>query len=214
MGTIIPSWRQLDEGYMRLTQQQREEIKRLVLPLLDDLERFALSLCHREDLAEELVAATIASACESFGRLRDTTKAKQWLFRILSNKFLSDCRRQSRHKEIALTDSLEDDNNQFSLFAAVSQPFLLWWGNPERELISHLLDEDIQNALDSLPGDFRVAVALCDVEGLTYEQIADILQIPLGTVRSRIARGRSLLQKKLWHHARDMGLVKTKEPHQ
>ena len=199
---------------MQLTRHQREELKHLVLPLLDDLERFALSLCHREDLAEELVAATIASACESFSQLRDTTKAKQWLFRILSNKFLSDCRKQSRHKDIALADSLEEENDQFSLFAAVSQPFLLWWENPERELISHILDEDIRNALDSLPSDFRVAVVLCDVDGLTYEEIADILKIKLGTVRSRIARGRSLLQKKLWHHAQDLGLVKSKEARQ
>lgn len=196
---------------MQLTHQQREELKRLLLPLLDDLERFALSLCSREDLAEELVAATIASACESFNSLRDTTKVKQWLFRILSNKFLSDCRKQSRHKEIGLTDSLEDEDSQFSLFAEVSQPFLLWWGNPERELISRIMDEDIRNALESLPIDFRMAVVLCDVEGLTYEEIADILKIKLGTVRSRIARGRSLLQKKLWHHAKDLGLVKTKE---
>lgn len=199
---------------MQLTQHQREELKHLVLPLLDDLERFALSLCRREDVAEELVAATIASACESFGRLRDTTRVKQWLFRILSNKFLSDCRKQSRHKEIALTDSLDDGIQQFSLFEAVSQPFLLWWGNPERELISRIVDEDIRNALDSLPVDFRVAVVLCDVEGQTYEEIAEILKIKLGTVRSRIARGRSLLQKKLWHHAQDLGLVKTKETRQ
>ncbi|HLE31461.1 MAG TPA: sigma-70 family RNA polymerase sigma factor [Bacteroidota bacterium] len=199
---------------MQLTQHQREELKHLVLPLLDDLERFALSLCRREDVAEELVAATIASACESFGRLRDTTRVKQWLFRILSNKFLSDCRKQSRHKEIALTDSLDDGIQQFSLFEAVSQPFLLWWGNPERELISRIVDEDIRNALDSLPVDFRVAVVLCDVEGQTYEEIAEILKIKLGTVRSRIARGRSLLQKKLWHHAQDLGLVKTKEARQ
>jgi RNA polymerase sigma-70 factor (ECF subfamily) len=199
---------------MQLTQHQREELKRLVLPLLDDLERFALSLCRREDVAEELVAATVASACESFRHLRDTTKTKQWLFRILSNKFLSDCRKQSRHKEIALADSPDDENQQFSLFESVSQPFLLWWGNPERELISQIVDEDIRNALDSLPIDFRVTVVLCDVEGMTYEEIAAILKIPLGTVRSRIARGRSLLQKKLWHHAQDMGLVKVKETQQ
>jgi RNA polymerase sigma-70 factor (ECF subfamily) len=199
---------------MQLTHRQREELKHLVLPLLGDLERFALSLCHREDIAEELVSATVAAACESFGQLKDAAKAKQWMFRILSNKFLSDCRKQSRHKEIALAGSTTDENEQFSLFEAVSQPFLLWWGNPERELISQILDEDIRRSLDSLPTDFRVAVILCDVEGLTYEEIAEILGIPLGTVRSRIARGRSLLQKKLWHHARDMGLVKTKDAQQ
>ncbi|MEX2117917.1 MAG: sigma-70 family RNA polymerase sigma factor [Bacteroidota bacterium] len=195
---------------MQLTYHQREELKHLVLPLLDDLERFALSLCRREDTAEELVAATIASACESFNRLRDTSKIKQWLFRILSNKFLTQCREQSRYKEVALTDATNDTDSHFSFFEEVSQPFLLWYGNPERELISHLLDEDIRNALDSLPIDFRVAVVLCDVEGLPYDEIAGILDIPLGTVRSRIARGRSLLQKRLWHHAKDLGLIKTK----
>ncbi|MEX1137783.1 MAG: sigma-70 family RNA polymerase sigma factor [Bacteroidota bacterium] len=196
---------------MQLTQHQREELKRLVLPLLEDLERFALSLCHRQDIAEELVAATVASACESYHKLKDSTKTKQWLFRILSNKFLSDCRKLSRRKEISLIDSFVDGSDNFSFFEQVSQPFLLWWGNPERELFSRILDDDIRKALDCLQADFRVAVVLCDVEGLTYVEISDILGIPLGTVRSRIARGRSLLQKKLWHHARDMGLVKTKE---
>jgi len=195
---------------MQLTHQQREDVKRLVLPLLDDLERFALSLCPRKEAAEELVAATIAGACESFGKLRDKGKTKQWLFRILTNKFLTHCREQSRHKSVAFADDSADANSEFSLFEQVSQPFLLWYGNPERELISRLLDEDIRNALDSLPSNFRIAVVLCDVEGFSYDEIAGVLEIPGGTVRSRIARGRSLLQKKLWHHAQDLGLIKTK----
>lgn len=196
---------------MQLSPGQKEELKRLVLPLLDDLHRVAFSLCHREDMAEELVAATVASACESFDRLKDKGKTKQWLLRILSNKFLSEYRKTTHHKNVPLADEFHDEDRHFSLFEVVSQPFLLWWGNPERELIARLLDEDIQKALESLPTEFRIAVVLCDVEGLAYEEIAKVLDIPLGTVRSRIARGRSLLQKKLWHHAQDLGLVKSRK---
>ncbi|MDH5436448.1 MAG: sigma-70 family RNA polymerase sigma factor, partial [Gammaproteobacteria bacterium] len=89
------------------------------------------------------------------------------------------------------------------------QPFLLWFSNPEIEFVNNLMKEDIQRALDGLHESYRVVVVLADVEGFKYTEIAEMLEVPVGTVRSRLARGRSYLQKALWHHAKELGLEAT-----
>lgn len=196
---------------IEMTYEEQQEFKSLLLPHVDELHRMAYHLCHTHCDAEDLVMEAVAKACEHFHRLRDKTKAKPWLFRILSNTFISACRSKRGHPTVEYLETPDDDH--FSLFDKVSQPFLLWWGNPERELINKLMDEDIHRALDELPNEFRLAVVLCDVEGCSYKEIAGILQVPIGTVRSRIMRGRSLLQKKLYHHARDLGLIHSGNHH-
>ena len=193
-----------------LSPKEKEELKQVLLPLVDDLHRVALSFCHDENAAEELVAATVAKACESYRLLKDKTRIKPWLLRILSNLFISQYRVKARHRHVEYDEMEDNEENQFSLFEQVSQPFLLWWGNPEREVMNKLLDEDIQKAIESLPPEFRITVILCDVESMSYQEIATILNVPIGTVRSRLARGRSLLQKKLWHHAQDLGIIQRK----
>lgn len=190
----------------QLTQEEKVLFKNLVLPLIDDLHRVAVGLCRNNTDAEELVAESVARACEHFRTLRDQSKVKQWLLRILSNTFISHCRSRKQKNEIPLNVH-DDDNEHFSLFDQLSMPFLLWWGNPEREVINKLLDEDIQKAIRSLPEDFRIVIMLCDVEGLSYQEIAHALQIPIGTVRSRIARGRSILQRHLWQYALEAGII-------
>jgi RNA polymerase sigma-70 factor, ECF subfamily len=187
---------------MKLTTEEQRQLRCLVLPLLDYLHRLAYFLCHNQDDAEDLVAETIRKACEKFRSLRDHNKVKAWLIRILRNTFVS----LHRTRNNVLTTEY-DDNGQFSLFTEVSQPFLLWWGNPERELLNKMLEEDIREAISELPHEFRFVVVLCDVEGLSYKEIAKILKIPIGTVRSRLARGRSILQKKLSHHAVERGIT-------
>jgi RNA polymerase sigma-70 factor (ECF subfamily) len=202
---------------MTFSGQEREEFKALVIPLLDELHGLAVRLCGDQCNAEDLVAETIIKACENFHRFRDRSKIKPWLFRILSNAFITRCRARKRHQTIEYTEvdspenELEQDEKHFSLFNEISQPFLLWWANPERALIDKLLDEDIKQAIEELPEEFRLAVVLCDVEGLSYQEISHILSVPIGTVRSRLARGRSMLQKKLWHHAEEMGILTRKK---
>jgi RNA polymerase sigma-70 factor, ECF subfamily len=95
---------------------------------------------------------------------------------------------------------------EFSLFERLHQPFLLWWSNPEREFVNKLLREDLERAIDGLPEIFRLVVVFSEVEGLSYQDIARSLSIPVGTVRSRLSRGRSLLQKALWQHGQEAGL--------
>ncbi len=198
---------------MKLTSEEQRQLKDRVLPLLDDLHRLAYHLCHDENDTEDLVAETIKKACEKFRTLRDHGKIKPWLFRILRNTFVSLCRERKKYATIKYQEDNENEDERFSLFAEVSQPFLLWWGNPERELVNKLLEEDIKQALSEIQPEFRFVVVLCDVEGLSYREISNILDIPIGTVRSRIARGRSMLQRKLYDHAVEKGLIRKRDRH-
>jgi RNA polymerase sigma-70 factor (ECF subfamily) len=130
------------------------------------------------------------------------------MHRILANTYASwwrSARVRPVEEPLADEDSAED---RFSLFERLHQPFLLWFSTPEQEFLNKLLREDLERAIDQLPETFRVAVVLADVQGLSYQEIAHALRIPIGTVRSRLARGRAALQKALWQHGLDAGLVK------
>jgi len=175
------------------TPEERLEVKKLVLPLPGDLHRVVLQLTHSNEAAEDLVAGTEMRACENFSLLRDATKARQWMLRILSNTFLNSCRAKKSHQEIPFIETSEDDEQPFSLFDAVSR-LSSDVGNPERQLINKLMDEEIHQAIASLPEDHRVVVM-------------KMPGIPVGTVRSRLARGRSALQKRLYRHAQERGLI-------
>ncbi|MEW6511201.1 MAG: RNA polymerase sigma factor [Bacteroidota bacterium] len=188
-----------------LTPAQKSEIERWVLPLIDDLHRVARALCHNSDAAEELVADVVATACQSFHTLRDRSKTKPWLMKILSNRFISARRGRARYTSLTLLDDIGDVGS-FSLFEELESA-LHADSNPEQEVIRKLMDEDFERALATLPEPYRLAVVLCDVEGYPYETIGQMLGIPVGTVRSRLARGRRMLQKRLWFYARDLGLV-------
>jgi RNA polymerase sigma-70 factor (ECF subfamily) len=146
------------------------------------------------------------------GSLRDRERIRGWLFRILTNLFIS----QRRARAIRpVEERLADNGPEFSLFERLHQPFLLWWSTPEQEFLDKLVREDLLRAIDSLPDVFRVVTVLADVQGLSYQEIAAALDVPVGTVRSRLARGRGLLQKALWQHATDAGVkspVAEKEP--
>lgn len=172
-----------------------------VMDLLPALYAAALRLVHNSADAEDLVADVVTKAWQRRASLRESASFRGWLFRILSNTFISQVRARPQH---TATVSL-DDNESFSLFEHLHQPFLLWWGNAEQDFLNRLLAEDLERAIDALPHDYRIAVLLVDVQTFSYQEAADALQIPIGTVRSRLARARSLLQKALWHHAQDAG---------
>jgi RNA polymerase sigma-70 factor (ECF subfamily) len=100
----------------------------------------------------------------------------------------------------------DEGEGAFSIFERLHQPFLLWFANPEQEFLDKLLREDLDRALAALPEHYRVVVVLADIEGLKYGEIAETLDVPIGTVRSRLARARCALQRMLWNVARDHGL--------
>jgi RNA polymerase sigma-70 factor (ECF subfamily) len=192
---------------MEPTVEDREWFEREVVSVLPDLYGRALRLAKHTADAEDLAADAVAKAWSCIGSLHDRSCFRGWLFRILMNAYLSDRRAREARPAVESLDAHEADIESFSLFERLHQPFLLWWSNPEREFLDRLLREDLERAVDGLPDAFRAVVVMADVQGMSYQEIADTLGTPIGTVRSRLSRGRSLLQKTLWQHALDAGLV-------
>lgn len=177
-----------------------------VMDLLPDLMSGALGMADGRADAEDLVHEAIGRAWERRETLRDRDRFRGWIFRIMKNCFLSRRRREDARPDEVPLPGEGDDQPSFSLFERLHQPVLLWWGNPEDRFLDRLLKEDIERALEEIPDVYRAAVVLADVQGFKYAEIAEILEVPVGTVRSRLARGRSLLQEALWTHAVDAGL--------
>lgn len=179
-----------------------------VTRLADRLYGTALRLTRNGEDAEDLVAETVAKAWTKLGELRDTQSFEAWIQRILTNTFMSEWRHRRASPEVAMESETKDNEGEpFSLFEKLHQPFLLWWATPEEEAIAKLLREDIARALDSLDDGFRIAIILVDVQGYSYAEAAEFLGVAIGTVRSRLARGRAQLQRALWQHAKDAGLL-------
>jgi RNA polymerase sigma-70 factor, ECF subfamily len=183
-----------------------------LLGVLPDLLSTALRLTRNPTDAEDLVAEATAKAWLNLRALKDRERFRGWIFRILTNLYLSQRRAAAaRFPEEPLNENAVD----FSLFERLHQPFLLWWSNPEQEFLSKLAREDLIRAIEALPESYRLVVTLIDIQELSYQEVANSLDVPLGTVRSRLARGRSLLQKALWDLAAEVGLVPphtTREP--
>jgi RNA polymerase sigma-70 factor, ECF subfamily len=174
--------------------------------LIDRLYGTALSMTRHGADAEDLVAEALAKAWANLDSLQDRQSFEKWVFRILVNTIISDRRRRKTRPAEESVDGGED-SGEFSLFEKVHQPFLLWWGNPEQQLLDKLLRQDIERALRSLPEAYRLAVILVEVQGFSYAEAAEALEVPVGTVRSRLNRGRSLLQRALWRQASQMGIA-------
>jgi RNA polymerase sigma-70 factor (ECF subfamily) len=165
----------------------------------------ALRLTRSPADAEDLVAESVAKAWAALDQLDDRRCFEKWILRILTNAFVTDRRRVREEPVSGLVG--EDCEEPFSLFERLHQPFLLWWSNPERELLNKLLREDLERALAALPEGFRIVVVLVEMHGYSYAEAAEMLDVPVGTVRSRLNRARSLLQRALWAEARAAGLV-------
>jgi len=173
---------------------------------MDALYGTALRLTGSGADAEDLVAESISRAWSAIGTLQDRSRFRPWIFRILHNCFVSGHRRRSvRPPETSYEE--EGDNALAALLNQQSDEFLIWWANPEREFFNDVLGAAILSAINDLPEAFRMTILLINVEGLTYDEAAEALGIPAGTVRSRMKRGRTLLQKALWEQAKDAGLT-------
>jgi RNA polymerase sigma-70 factor (ECF subfamily) len=185
----------------------KEDFETQVLGILGPLHGVARRLTRNEADAEDLVAESVTRAWRARGSLADTGAFRAWMFRILTNTFISERRKAlARPREELLVDECGEDEGAFSIFERLHQPFLLWFGNPEQEFLDKLLREDLDRALAALPEHYRVVIVLADVEGLKYGEIAETLDVPVGTIRSRLARARSAMQRMLWTVARDHGL--------
>jgi RNA polymerase sigma-70 factor (ECF subfamily) len=176
---------------------QRASFEAEALVQLDALYGFALRLSRVRDDAEDLVSDTVLRAFERWEQYRPGTNIRAWLFTILYHVFVS------RKRRIGAREVPESDSGYAgSVQNAVGD------ADPERRFYDSFLDEEIVRAIDDLPEEYRTVVVLSDIEELRYAQIARILGIPEGTVKSRLFRGRRLLQRKLRGYAVDMGYVK------
>ncbi|MGH2768354.1 MAG: sigma-70 family RNA polymerase sigma factor [Actinomycetota bacterium] len=157
--------------------------------------------------AEDLVQDTYLRAFRARESFEDGTNLKAWLFKILINLYISGYHRQRRQPVLVSTENLED----FDLYRQVTRYDPETLKSAERIVLEGLIDEDIKGAVAALPERFRMPVLLADVEGFSYREIADMLEIPIGTVMSRLHRGRKALQKALWGWAADRGLVRSEQ---
>jgi RNA polymerase sigma-70 factor (ECF subfamily) len=173
-------------------------------PFMDSLYAAALRMTRNAADAEDLVQETYLKAYRGFGGFEQGTNLKAWLYRILTNTYINLYRARKRRPDESDLEDVEDlylYRRLGGLEAAAAGR------SAEDELLDIYTDDEVKEAIESLPEQFRMAVLLADVEGFSYKEIADILEIPIGTVMSRLHRGRKGLQKKLWEFAVARGLV-------
>ncbi len=172
------------------------------LPFMDQLYAAALRMTRNPADAGDLVQETYVKAYAAFASFEQGTNLKAWLYRILTNTFINGYRKNQRQPYQNPIDELED----WQLGSAESLTVGRSTRSAEAEAIDHLPDSDVKDALQSISEDFRIAVYLADVEGFSYQEIADIMKTPVGTVMSRIHRGRRLLRERLADYARGRGI--------
>jgi len=187
----------------------RERFEAQVGPHLDGLYGAALRLTRNRANAEDLLQETFLRAWRSFHTFQEGTNVRAWLYRILMNAYIDGYRKSSREPETVD----QDDIDEFYLYSkAHDSNEYQRAGNPEELLLANLMDANVVGALESLPETFRTVVLLSDVEGFSYKEIAEMLNIPIGTVMSRLHRARRQLQVKLWDYARQARHVSEKVP--
>jgi RNA polymerase sigma-70 factor (ECF subfamily) len=190
---------------VELSPADKARFTRDTLPLLDSLYASALRMTRNPADAEDLVQETMLRAYRSFDRFEEGTNLKAWLFRIMTNAYINTYRKKQREPKKVSADEIED----FDLYQELKNHDDQFSQTPERIVLDSLVDSDITDAIDDLPDQFRMAVVLSDVEGFSYAEMAEIMDVPLGTVMSRLHRGRKALQKRLWDLARDRGIVRS-----
>lgn len=173
-----------------------------LIPHLDSMYNFAFRLTLDEDDANDLVQDTYLRAFRFIDSFEKGTNAKAWLFRILKNSFINDFRRKSKQPSKVDYQEVETYYNSEEF-----EPEIKATTDLRNETVQELIGDEVATAINSLDVDFRIAIILCDIEGFTYEEMAKILDIPIGTVRSRLHRARGLLREKLTDYAKKLGYL-------
>lgn len=176
----------------------KEEFNKEAVPHMPLLRSFAYKLTGDEFEAEDLVQETYMRAFRFFHKFEKGTNCKAWLFRIMKNLFINNYRKNQKSPDKVDYDEIENFYETIKSERTDSSDL-------QEKVYSNLLDDEVAQALNSLQDDFKTVIILCDIEGLSYEEIADFVQCPVGTVRSRLHRGRKLLQQKLNEYAKKKG---------
>jgi len=178
--------------------EKRASFEREALVHLDVMYRVALRLTGNPSDADDLVQETMLKAYRAWDQYEKGTNAKAWLLTILRHAFINEYRRKTRHPETVDLDAIEP----FAVFSEVQDD------DPQGAFFDRIVDDEVLRAIDKLPDAFRETLVLSDVEGMSYQEIAQILEVPVGTVKSRLFRARQLLQTKLYDYAVEMGYIK------
>jgi len=185
-----------------LQKNKQNTFSKLVEPHLSSLYSTALRMTRNQRDAEDLVQDALFKAFRAFGQYKEDTNFRAWIFRIMVNTFITAYRKAVKQPQKISFDDMEE----FFLFKRLDET-VSFQEIPKDDFLDHLFDDDIKSALENLPYQFKLVVLLCDVEGFSYNEIAEIIQAPMGTVMSRLFRGRKLLQKYLWDYAKKRGYV-------
>ncbi len=193
-----------------MATSKAEAFEREALPHLDAVYRFALRLTGSQSEAEDLVQETFLRAFRAWDQYTLGTNAKSWLFTICRNAFLRGRERDTRRDELVAEAARSESDggesvHESPIFAGRADY------DPEGDFFRGLVDDEILDAIDGLPADFREVVALSDLQEMSYQEVAQILDVPLGTVKSRLFRGRKMLQEALLEYARESGFLKETE---
>ena len=178
----------------RAAAERRRRFEEQMLPHLDALYRSAYSMTRSASDADDLVQDTFVRAFQFFDQFQGGTNARAWLFRILTNLFINSYRKRNREPERVSYDEMED----FYLYNRLGGMQKSQSQTPEAAILQKVQIEAIRDAVANLPDEYRDTVMLADLNDFTYQEISDILEVPIGTVRSRLSRGRRLVQKALW----------------
>lgn len=179
-------------------KQKNEMFNTEFFPHLNAMYNFAYRLTFNQDDANDLVQDTYLKSYRFINSFKRGTNAKAWLFRILKNSFINDFRKKAKQPAKVDYNEVESYYNSEKVDANITTDLRV-------ETVRHMMGDEITNALNALAVDFRTIIILCDLEGFTYEEMAKILDIPIGTVRSRLHRARNLLKEKLQKYASSMG---------
>jgi len=186
-----------------MDQSKGWDFEAAAMPFVDSLYNTAYRMTRNAEDAEDLVQESYLKAYKYYDKFQEGTNFKAWLFKILKNTFINNYRRRQQRPPQSDFAEIEE-----SFETQVSDEVRRRIKSPEEELLEDVLDEDVQRALDELPTDYRMAVLLADLEGFSYKEIAEILELPVGTVMSRLYRGRKLLEASMLSYARDHGYLR------
>jgi RNA polymerase sigma-70 factor (ECF subfamily) len=185
-------------------RQLYEDFEREAVPHMDALYNFALKMTGDSDEAYDLVQETYLKAFRFFDKFEKGTNCKAWLFRIMKNTYINKYRKETKEPD-------KIDYEEVENFYENVKPSSTDSAHLEKDIYDNLLDDELSEAINSLPDDFKTVVILCDIEGFTYEEIADFIDVPVGTVRSRLHRARKMLFTKLQKYASDRGYISKDE---